>query len=37
MERVIAVAMGDHGYVLRHPELEPLLDAVRRIQAAYPA
>jgi biotin carboxylase len=33
MERVIAVAMGDHGYVLRHPELEPLLDAARRIHA----
>ncbi|MGZ8722058.1 MAG: hypothetical protein ACXWXH_11400, partial [Aeromicrobium sp.] len=32
MERVIATAMGDHGYVLRSPELDPLLDAVRRIQ-----
>ena len=37
MERVIAVAMGDQGYVLRHPELEPLLDAARRIQAVHPA
>jgi hypothetical protein len=27
--------MGDHGYVLRHPELEPLLDAARRIQAVH--
>ena len=35
MERVIAVAMGDHGYVLRHPELEPLIDAARRIQAVH--
>jgi hypothetical protein len=33
MERVIATAMGDSGYVLRSPELEPLIDAARRIQA----
>ncbi len=33
MERVIATAMGDYGYVLRGPELEPLFDAARQIQA----
>ena len=33
MERVIATAMGDSGYVLRSPELEPLIEAARRIQA----
>jgi hypothetical protein len=35
MERVIAVAMGDHGYVLRHSELEPLLEAARLIHAVH--
>ena len=30
--RVFAAAMGDHGYVLRAPELEPLLEAA----AAHP-
>lgn len=33
MERVLATAMGDHGYVLRHPDLEPLVAAAKRIQA----
>jgi hypothetical protein len=33
MERVIATAMGDHGYILRSPDLPPLLDAAQRIQA----
>jgi biotin carboxylase len=37
MERVLASAMGDHGFVMRNPELEPLLDAARRIQAIHPA
>ena len=32
MDPVIAVAMGDIGYVMRHPESEPLLDAAKRIQ-----
>jgi ATP-grasp domain-containing protein len=32
MERVIATAMGDYGYVLRGPELEPLFEAARQIQ-----
>ena len=33
MERVLASAMGDHGYVMRSPDLEPLIDAAQRIQA----
>ncbi|MEO6351047.1 MAG: ATP-grasp domain-containing protein [Candidatus Limnocylindrales bacterium] len=33
MEKVIATAMGDYGYVMRSVELEPLFDAARRIQA----
>lgn len=33
MERVLATAMGDHGYVMRSPELEPLIAAAQRIQA----
>jgi hypothetical protein len=33
MERVLASAMGDHGYVMRSPELEPLIAAAKRIQA----
>ncbi|MDL2334505.1 MAG: ATP-grasp domain-containing protein [Chloroflexota bacterium] len=37
MERVLASAMGDHGYVLRNPELEPLIDAARRLQALQAA
>jgi hypothetical protein len=36
MDAVIAVAMGDHGYVLRHPEAEPLLDAAKRIHEVRP-
>jgi hypothetical protein len=32
MERVLASAMGDQGYVLRSPELAPLIDAAKRIQ-----
>lgn len=37
MERVLASAMGDHGYVLRNADLEPLIDAAKRIQAVTPA
>ena len=33
MEPVIATAMGDYGYVMRHAEAEPLIDAAKRIQA----
>ncbi len=33
MERVMATAMGDHGYVMRSPDLGPLFEAARRIQA----
>ena len=36
MERVIATAMGDYGYVMRHPDAEPLMDAAKRIQAVRP-
>ena len=32
MDKVIATAMGDTGYILRHPEAEPLFEAARRIQ-----
>jgi len=32
MERVLASAMGDHGYVMRSPDLEPLVLAAQRIQ-----
>ncbi len=35
--RVLASAMGDHGYVLRSPELEPLIAAAKRIQALHAA
>jgi hypothetical protein len=35
MERVLATAMGDHGYVLRSPDLEPLVEAAKRIQAVH--
>ena len=33
MDSVFSAAIGDHGYVLRGPELEPLFDAARQIQA----
>ncbi|HYI21590.1 MAG TPA: ATP-grasp domain-containing protein [Candidatus Limnocylindrales bacterium] len=33
MDSVFAAAIGDHGYLLRGPELEPLFEAARRIQA----
>jgi hypothetical protein len=36
MERVIATAMGDYGYVLRGPDLAPLFDAAQQIQAVRP-
>lgn len=36
MEPVIATAMGDFGYVMRHPDPEPLMDAAKRIQAVRP-
>lgn len=32
MDRVLATAMGDEGYVMRGPDLEPLMDAAKRIQ-----
>jgi biotin carboxylase len=32
IERVIATAMGDFGYIMRSPELPELIDAVRAIQ-----
>jgi hypothetical protein len=35
MERVLASAMGDHGYVMRSPDLEPLVAAAQRIQAQH--
>jgi hypothetical protein len=35
MDAVIAVAMGDHGYVMRHPDAEPLLDAAKRIHEVH--
>ena len=35
MERVLASAMGDHGYVMRSPDLEPLIDAAKRIQEVH--
>ena len=37
MERVLAGAMGDHGYVMRSPDLAPLIDAAQRIQAVRAA
>jgi hypothetical protein len=37
MERVLASAMGDHGYIMRSPELAPLIDAAKRIQEVRPA
>ncbi len=36
MEAVIAVAMGDQGYVMRHSDSEPVLDAAKRIQEVRP-
>jgi hypothetical protein len=33
MDSVFSAAIGDHGYILRHPELEPLIQAAGRIQA----
>jgi len=36
MERVLASAMGDHGYVMRSPDLEPIIEAAKRIQAVRP-
>ena len=35
MERVLATAMGDHGYVMRNPELAPLIDGAKGIQAVH--
>jgi hypothetical protein len=37
MERVLSSAMGDHGYVMRSPDLEPLIEAAQRIQAVHAA
>jgi len=36
MERVIATAMGDYGYVLRGPDLAPLFEAAKQIQTVRP-
>lgn len=33
MDSVFAAAIGDHGYLLRGPGLEPLIEAAKRIQA----
>ena len=33
LDSVFAAAIGDHGYLLRSPDLEPLFEAARRIQA----
>ena len=33
MDSVFSAAIGDQGYILRHPEMEPLIDAAREIQA----
>jgi len=33
MDSVFSAAIGDHGYLLRHPDLEPLIAAAGRIQA----
>ena len=33
MDSVFSAAIGDHGYLLRSPDLEPLFDAARQIQA----
>jgi D-alanine-D-alanine ligase-like ATP-grasp enzyme len=32
MDSVFSAAIGDHGYILRHPELQPLFEAARGIQ-----
>ena len=37
METVFSGAIGDYGYVLRSPELEPLLAAARTVQAVEAA
>jgi hypothetical protein len=37
MDPVIATAMGDQGFVLRSPDLPPLRDAAKRIQAIRPS
>ena len=36
MERVFSSAMGDSAYILRHPDLEPLLEAASFIQERAP-
>jgi hypothetical protein len=33
MDSVFSAAIGDQGYILRHPEIEPLFEAARQIQA----
>jgi biotin carboxylase len=35
MEKVIATAMGDYGYVMRSVERDPLFEAAKRIQAVH--
>jgi hypothetical protein len=36
MDSVFSAAIGDHGYLLRHPDLAPLVEAARRIQEKQP-
>jgi hypothetical protein len=33
MDSMFSAAMGDHAYVLRGPDVEPLIAAARHIQA----
>jgi len=37
MDPVLASAMGDQGFILRHPDSEPLLEAAQAIQALRPS
>jgi hypothetical protein len=32
MDSVFSAAIGDHGYILRHPDLDELIDAAGAIQ-----
>jgi hypothetical protein len=36
MDSVFSAAIGDHGYLLRGPELQPLFDAAKQIQVKAP-
>ena len=37
MDRVLASAMGDQGFIMRSPDLAPLIDAAKRIQEVRPS